>query len=51
VALDLVKPSIAWGTITDIKTTEVPLLPRAQGHPLISLVPETSLNLMIITDC
>jgi hypothetical protein len=30
-ALELVKPSIAPSTINDIKTTGVPLVPRAQG--------------------
>jgi hypothetical protein len=32
-----VEPSITWGTITNIKTTEVPLNLRAKGFPGASL--------------
>jgi hypothetical protein len=36
-ALASVEPSITWGTITNIKTTEVPLNLRAKGFPGASL--------------
>jgi hypothetical protein len=37
--LELVEPSIAPSTIIVLKTTEIPLVLRAQGHPLVSAVP------------
>jgi hypothetical protein len=44
VALVLVEPSIAPSIINDIKTTEVPMLLRAQGHPLVPSLPVSPPN-------
>jgi hypothetical protein len=49
-ALVLVEPSIAPITINDIKTTEVHMNLRAQGHPLVSMVPVSPPDPMVIAE-
>jgi hypothetical protein len=49
-ALKLVEPSIAPSSINDLKTTEVPLVLRVQGSPLVSMVPVSPPDPMVIAE-